>query len=68
MLLAAYGVVVLRRRHGPWAVLLAPVALVVFVTVISYGFTRLRVGAEPALVVLGAVALDALAARWWPAP
>jgi 4-amino-4-deoxy-L-arabinose transferase-like glycosyltransferase len=66
-LLAAYGVVVLRRRDGPWAPLLAPVALVVFVTVISYGFTRLRAGAEPALVVLGAVALDALAARRWPA-
>jgi Dolichyl-phosphate-mannose-protein mannosyltransferase len=65
VLLAAYGVVVLRRRDGPWAVLLAPVALVVFVTVISYGFTRLRVAAEPALVVLAAVALDALAARRW---
>jgi hypothetical protein len=66
-LLAAYGVVVLRRRDGPWAVLLAPVVLVVFVTVISYGFTRLRVAAEPAVVVLAAVALDALAARRWTA-
>ncbi len=65
VLLAAYGVVVLRRRRGPWGVLLAPVALVVFVTVISYGFTRLRAAAEPALVVLAAVALDALAARRW---
>ena len=68
VLLAAYGVVVLRRRDGPWRILLAPVALVVFVTVISYGFTRLRVGAEPALVVLAAVALDAVAARRWAAP
>jgi 4-amino-4-deoxy-L-arabinose transferase-like glycosyltransferase len=67
MLLAAYGVVVLRRRDGPWRILLAPVALVVFVTVISYGFTRLRVAAEPALVVLAAVALDAVAARRWAA-
>jgi len=66
-LLAAYGVVVLRRRDGPWAVLLAPVALVILVTLISYGFTRLRVAAEPALVVLAAVALDALAARRWGA-
>ena len=64
-LLAVYGVVVLRRRDGPWAVLLAPVALVILVTLISYGFTRLRVAAEPALVVLAAVALDALAARRW---
>lgn len=68
VLLAAYGVVVLRRRDGPWRILLAPVALVVFVTVISYGFTRLRVAAEPALVVLAAVALDAVAARRWAAP
>jgi 4-amino-4-deoxy-L-arabinose transferase-like glycosyltransferase len=67
VLLAAYGVVVLRRRDGPWLILLAPVALVVFVTVISYGFTRLRVAAEPALVVLAAVALDAVAARRWAA-
>jgi len=68
VLLAAYGVVVLRRRDGPWRILMAPVALVVFVTVISYGFTRLRVAAEPALVVLAAVALDAVAARRWAAP
>jgi 4-amino-4-deoxy-L-arabinose transferase-like glycosyltransferase len=67
VLLAAYGVVVLRRRDGPWAVLLAPFALVIGVTLISYGFTRLRVAAEPALVVLAAVALDALAARRWGA-
>jgi hypothetical protein len=66
-LLAAYGVVVLRRRDGPWAVLLAPFALVILVTLISYGFTRLRVAAEPALVVLAAVALDAFAARRWGA-
>jgi hypothetical protein len=66
-LLAAYGVVVLRRRDGPWAVLLAPFALVILVTLISYGFTRLRVAAEPALVVLAAVALDAFAARRWRA-
>jgi 4-amino-4-deoxy-L-arabinose transferase-like glycosyltransferase len=67
VLLATYGVVVLRRRDGPWRILLAPVALVVFVTVISYGFTRLRVAAEPALVVLAAVALDAVAGRRWAA-
>jgi hypothetical protein len=66
-LLAVYGVVVLRRRDGPWAVLLAPVALVILVTLISYGFTRLRVAAEPAIVVLAAVAVDALAARRWSA-
>jgi hypothetical protein len=62
-LLAIAGAVVLRRRRGPWLVLLAPVGLVIFVSVISYGFTRFRVGAEPAIVVLAAVALDALVAR-----
>lgn len=62
-LLAIAGAVVLRRRHGPWWVLLTPVALVIFVTVISYGFTRLRAGAEPAIVVLAAIALDAFVAR-----
>lgn len=62
-LLAIAGAVLLRRRGGPWWVLLTPVALVAFVTVISYGFTRFRVGAEPALVLLAAVAIDAVIAR-----
>ena len=57
------GAVLLARRRGPWWVLAAPVGMVVFVTVISYGITRFRVGAEPAIVVLAAVALDALVAR-----
>ena len=56
-LLGAVGTVVLRRRHGPSAVLLAPVALVALVSATSYGFTRLRAGAEPGLVVLAAVGL-----------
>jgi 4-amino-4-deoxy-L-arabinose transferase-like glycosyltransferase len=62
-LLALAGAVLLARRRGPWWVLAAPVGMVVFVTVISYGITRFRVGAEPAIVVLAAVALDALVAR-----
>ena len=62
-LLAIGGAVLLARRRGPWWVLAAPVGMVVFVTVISYGFTRFRVGAEPAIVVLAAVALDGLVAR-----
>lgn len=66
--LAIAGVVILRRRHGPWLVLLAPLALVLFVSITAYGFTRFRVGAEPALIVLAAVALDALLARRRPAP
>ena len=55
--------VLLRGAAGRGGCCAAPVGLVVFVTVISYGFTRFRVGAEPAIVVLAAVALDALVAR-----
>jgi 4-amino-4-deoxy-L-arabinose transferase-like glycosyltransferase len=64
VVLAAYGVVLLRRRGGPWLLMLAPFAIVAFVSVTAYGFTRLRVTAEPALVVLAAVAIDGLVARW----
>jgi hypothetical protein len=64
--LAVAGVIVLRRRKGPWAILLAPLALVVFVSIIGYGFTRFRVGAEPALIVLAALALDAAVDRRRP--
>jgi hypothetical protein len=64
--LAIAGATVLRRRHGPWAVMLAPLALVVFASIIGYGFTRFRVVAEPALVLLAAVALDAAVDRWRP--
>lgn len=59
-LLAIAGTVLLRRRHGPWAILLSPLALVLFVSVTGYGFTRFRVGAEPALIVLAAVAVEAV--------
>jgi hypothetical protein len=65
-LLAIAGAVLLRRRRGPWLILLSPLVLVVFVSVTGYGFTRFRVGAEPALIVLAAVALDGIARRRWP--
>ncbi len=65
--LAIAGAVILRRRRGPWLVLLSPLALVLFVSITAYGFTRFRVGAEPALIVLASVALDALVGRWRPA-
>jgi 4-amino-4-deoxy-L-arabinose transferase-like glycosyltransferase len=54
---AIAGVVRLRRRGQPWQILLAPVALVVVITLISYGFTRLRAAAEPSLVVLAATGM-----------
>jgi hypothetical protein len=62
-LLAIAGAVLLRRRRGPYAILLSPLVLVVFVSVTGYGFTRFRVGAEPALIVLAAVAIDAVVDR-----
>ena len=65
-LLAIAGTVLLWRRRGPWRILLSPLVLVVFVSVTGYGFTRFRVGAEPALIVLAAVALDRIAQRRWP--
>lgn len=59
--LAIAGALALRRRNAPWAVLAAPVALVAITTLISYGFTRFRVAAEPGIVVLAAVGIAALA-------
>jgi hypothetical protein len=44
-------------------ILVAPLALVVIVTVVSYGWTRFRVGLEPGAIVLAAVGVSAL----WPA-
>jgi hypothetical protein len=59
MLLAPAGLLVLRRRGQPLFILLAPFALVLFVSVTAYGILRFRAPADVALVVLGAVALDA---------
>jgi 4-amino-4-deoxy-L-arabinose transferase-like glycosyltransferase len=66
-LLGVAGTVLIVRRRGPWGILLAPLILVVFVSVTGYGFTRFRVGAEPALILLASVALEAVLARWRPA-
>jgi 4-amino-4-deoxy-L-arabinose transferase-like glycosyltransferase len=62
--LAVGGVVVLwRRRVGVWP-LLAPAVVVTASTLASYGQTRLRVEAEPSLVVLASVALVAAYTTW----
>ena len=60
---AVFGAVVLRHRR---VTLLPLVALVVTVTVgaaLSYGFTRFRASAEVAIVLLAAVAIDAVLRR-----
>jgi hypothetical protein len=62
MLLAVVGFVVLRRRRQPLFILIAPFVLVVLVSITSYGVLRFRAPADVALVILAAVALDAL----WP--
>jgi 4-amino-4-deoxy-L-arabinose transferase-like glycosyltransferase len=61
--LAVAGAVVLRRRREPLGLLLAPVALVVAVSVLGYGTPRFRVPAEIPLVVLAAVGMTAVGAR-----
>jgi len=60
---AVAGAVVLRRRRVPiWP--LASTAIVVLVTVVAfYGIVRFRLPADVAVVVLAAVAVDALVRR-----
>ncbi len=57
---AIAGAVLLRRRREPLTLLLAPVALVVLLSATAYGILRFRTAADVAIVVLAAVALDAL--------
>ena len=59
--LAVAGAVILRRRGESLGLLLAPLALVVVVSILGYGTPRFRVPAEIPLVLLAAVALAALA-------
>ena len=63
LLLALAGAVLVRRRRGPLLPLLALPAMVTITAALVYGVTRFRFAAEPALVVLAAVTLDALIAR-----
>jgi hypothetical protein len=63
---AAAGALLLARRgeRRTLAVLLAPVVMVILTAALTYGSTRFRFAAEPSLLVLGAVALDALLRRF----
>jgi 4-amino-4-deoxy-L-arabinose transferase-like glycosyltransferase len=60
---AIFGVVVLRRRRVPVFPLLALAASVTIGTALTYGFTRFRAAAEVAIVLLAAVAIDAVLRR-----
>ena len=60
VLLAIAGALRLRARGEPLRILLSPFVLVVIVSLGAYGFTRFRIAAEPALVVLAAVTLAGL--------
>jgi 4-amino-4-deoxy-L-arabinose transferase-like glycosyltransferase len=58
--LAVAGALILRRRGEPVGFLLVPFALVVLVSIAGYGTPRFRVPAEIPIVVLAAVAVDAV--------
>jgi 4-amino-4-deoxy-L-arabinose transferase-like glycosyltransferase len=65
--LAGAGGWLLRRRGQPLAILLVPVAMVTLTALLTYGSTRFRFAAEPSIVVLAAVALDAAVRSRWRA-
>lgn len=61
--LAAYGLVTLRRRAAPTWLIVVPIVMVSVTMITSYGYMRFRQPAEISLVVLAAVALEALRRR-----
>jgi hypothetical protein len=64
--LAVYGGVMTRRRRIPLAPLVAPILLVTITAVSTFGVSRYRAPAEPALCILLAVGIDAVLVRLWP--
>jgi hypothetical protein len=60
---ALLGALVMRgRRRGLW-ILVAPIVMVTLVGLATYGTTRFRMAAEPSIVLLAAVGLQAAALR-----
>ena len=57
---AVFGALTLRRRRERLRILLVPIVFVTLVAALSYGSTRFRVAAEPAVVVLAAVGIVGL--------
>jgi 4-amino-4-deoxy-L-arabinose transferase-like glycosyltransferase len=68
VLLAVGGAVVLARRGVTLFPLLVPIVITTLTAALFYGLVRFRVPAEVSLVVLGAVAIDALIARYVSRP
>ncbi len=64
---AAYGLVVLRRRGAFLWPVVSCFALVTLTAAYAYGVVRFRIPAEVAIVVLCGVALDDAWTRWGPA-
>jgi 4-amino-4-deoxy-L-arabinose transferase-like glycosyltransferase len=60
---ALYGAVLLRRRGRPLLPLLAPVVLVVAISLASWGTPRFRAAADVSAVICAAVALTSRARR-----
>jgi hypothetical protein len=58
------GAVLLHRRGGDLWPLVAPVVVVIAITVTTYGNLRFRVAAEPSAAVLSAYAIVAAWGRW----
>src|SRR3954465_10180016 len=63
---ALFGAVVMRRRGESLRILLVPIVFVTLVAALSYGSTRFRVAAEPAIVVLASVGLTVAWDRFAP--
>ena len=57
--LSVIGAVLLGRSRRPWWPLVAPVAVVVLTSAISYGNQRFRILAEPGILILRAVTVVA---------
>jgi hypothetical protein len=65
---AVAGALVLRRRRTPLWIMLVPILVVSATALLTYGNLRFREPAELSVVVLAAVALDALWRRRAAAP
>lgn len=59
LLLGLPGLVLLRRRRAPVAILLLPAAVVTIASMLSFGWLRYRFGADLALTVLAAATAEA---------